>query len=50
MTQIIEQDMLESVKTTLIVDNPKRTLCVGDIHGGYKSLLQVLQRCNFNSE
>ena len=42
--------MLESVKTTLIVGNPKRILCVGDIHGGYKSLLQVLQKCNFNSE
>ena len=33
-----------------MTDKPKRTLCVGDIHGGYKSLLQVLQRCNFNSE
>ena len=48
MTQIIEQDMLESVKTILIVGNPKRTLVIGDIHGGYKSLLQVLQRCNFS--
>ena len=50
MTQIIEQGVLESVKTTLVAGNPKRTLCVGDIHGGYKSLLQVLQKCNFDPE
>ena len=31
-----------------MTDKPKRILCVGDIHGGYKSLLQVLERCNFN--
>ena len=30
------------------INNPKRTLCLGDIHGGYKSLQQVMQRCNFN--
>lgn len=30
------------------MDNPKRTLVVGDIHGGVKSLLQVLNRCNFD--
>ena len=26
-----------------------RTLCIGDIHGGYKSLLQVLERSNFDN-
>ena len=26
----------------------KRTLCVGDIHGGLRSLKQVLDRCGFN--
>ena len=31
-----------------MTDKPKRTLVIGDIHGGYKSLLQVLQRCNFS--
>ena len=30
------------------INNPKRTLCLGDIHGGYKSLKQVLQKCSFN--
>ena len=25
-----------------------RTLCLGDSHGGYKALLQVLERCNFD--
>lgn len=27
-----------------------RTLVIGDIHGGYLALEQVLQRCNFNNE
>ena len=29
---------------------PGRVLCVGDIHGGYKALLQVLERSKFNLE
>ena len=33
-----------------MTDKAKRILVCGDIHGGYKSLLQVLERCNFNSE
>ena len=32
------------------INNPKRTLCLGDIHGGYKSFKQVLERCEFNPE
>ena len=27
-----------------------RTLVFGDAHGGYKALLQVLERCNFNNK
>jgi serine/threonine protein phosphatase 1 len=27
-----------------------RTLCVGDIHGNYLALKQVLERCNFDNE
>lgn len=27
---------------------PKRTLCIGDIHGGLKALKQVLERCKFS--
>lgn len=29
---------------------PKRTLCMGDAHGGLKAVKQVLERCNFNIE
>lgn len=28
----------------------KRVLCVGDIHGGFKAFLQVLERCNFDNK
>ena len=28
----------------------KRTLVVGDIHGGYKALIQVLERANVTTE
>ena len=28
----------------------KRTLCIGDIHGGYKALLQVLEKAKFNPD
>jgi len=31
-----------------IIEKPKRTLVCGDIHGGLKALIQVLQRCNYN--
>jgi len=27
---------------------PKRELCMGDLHGGFKALRQVLDRCNYN--
>jgi serine/threonine protein phosphatase 1 len=27
-----------------------RTFCLGDVHGGYLSLLQVLERCDFNKD
>jgi serine/threonine protein phosphatase 1 len=27
---------------------PKRTLCMGDAHGGFKAVKQVLERANFN--
>lgn len=30
------------------VNNPKRVLCVGDIHGSYLALKQVLERSNFD--
>ena len=33
-----------------MADKQKRTLVIGDIHGGYKSLLQVLERCNFDNK
>jgi serine/threonine protein phosphatase 1 len=31
-------------------NNEKRVFCLGDIHGGYKALLQCLERSNFNKE
>ena len=33
-----------------MTDKPKRTLCVGDIHGGFKAFLQVLEKCNFDNK
>ena len=33
-----------------MTNKPKRTLVIGDIHGGYKSLLQVLERCDFDNK
>ena len=27
-----------------------RTLCIGDVHGSHKALIQVLARCDFNPE
>lgn len=33
-----------------INNKPKRTLCLGDVHGGHKALIQVLERSNFNYE
>ena len=33
-----------------MADKPKRTLVIGDIHGGFKSFKQVLERCEFNPE
>ena len=50
MTLEVSNKVQENIETIPNFDKPKRTLCVGDIHGGYKSLLQVLQRCNFNPE
>ena len=32
------------------MNKPKRTLVCGDIHGGYKSLLQIIERSNFNTK
>ena len=37
---------LEIINTS----KPKRILTCGDIHGGYKSLVQVMQRCKFNTQ
>jgi len=35
---------------TIVMNKPKRTLCIGDIHGSAKGLKQVLERCNWNPE
>ena len=32
------------------MNKPKRTLVCGNIHGGYKSLLQIIERSNFNTK
>lgn len=32
------------------METPKRTLVIGDIHGNYQGLLQVLERANYNSK
>lgn len=29
---------------------PSRTLVIGDLHGGFRALLQVLERCSYDSE
>lgn len=50
MTQTVEQDILQEIGTGVDINSPKRTLCVGDIHGGFKSFKQVLERCSFNPE
>ena len=50
MTQTVEQDILQEIGTGVDINSPKRTLCVGDIHGGFKSFKQVLERCNFDNK
>jgi serine/threonine protein phosphatase 1 len=49
MEQKINESLMEVVGITH-KSKPKRTLCVGDIHGGLKNLIQVLERCNYNSK
>lgn len=48
MEEKVSTSVLEGTKQILVKDKPKRTLVIGDIHGGYKALVQVMQRSKFN--
>ena len=48
MEEKVSTSVLEGTKQILVKNKPKRTLVIGDIHGGYKALVQVMQRSKFN--
>ena len=50
MSLEVSNKVQENIETIFNFDKPKRTLVIADIHGGFKSFKQVLERCEFNPE
>lgn len=50
MVEGYAHDVKTNKYTAVYFEKPKRTLVVADIHGAYRALVQVMERCGYNPD